>query len=58
MKESNKRITIRFDRYPGVLEKLTKSATENCRSINNEVVYCIKEQLQFECEVKDWEDKT
>ena len=58
-KKSNncKRVTIRFDRYPDVWELLVNKSIDHCRSLNDEVVYCVKEQYKFEQEVDEWEIK-
>ena len=45
-------ITVRFDRYPEILELLVNNSLDNCRSLNEEVIYCVKEQYKFEHEVK------
>ena len=55
MPKETKRLSVRFDRYASIWKKLVKSASDNCRSLNDEVVYCVKEQLKFEEEVKKWE---
>jgi len=57
--ESNKskRVTVRFDRHPEVWELLINNAHDNFRSLNDEVVYCVKEQYKFEHEVSEWEGK-
>jgi len=52
-----KRITVRFDRYPDIWEALVNEAFDNCRSLNDQVVYCVKEQFKSEHEVQEWEAK-
>jgi len=47
--------TIRFDNYPELWELLVNNAHDNCRSLNSEVMYCVKEQYKFERESKEWE---
>jgi len=54
---SIKRITVRFERYPEIWELLINNAYDNCRSLNDEIIYCVKEQYKFEYEVKEWEGK-
>ena len=57
IKNKTKRLTLRFERYPDIWEALVNNAHDNCRSLNNEVIYCMKEQYKFENDVKDWENK-
>ena len=55
IKNKSKRISVRFDRYPKIWKALFDAADDNCRRLNDEIVYCVKEQLKFECEVEKWE---
>ena len=56
-KNKTKRLSVRFERYPEIWSLLVNSAHDNCRSLNDEVIYCVKEQYKFEHEVKEWEGK-
>ncbi len=50
-----KRMTVRFDRYPDIWELLVNNAHDNCRSLNDEIVFCVRETYKFENDVKKWE---
>lgn len=50
-----KRLTVRFDRYPDIWELLVNNSLDNCRSLNDEVIFCVKEKYMFENEVAEWE---
>jgi len=56
-KNKTKRLSVRFERYPEIWQLLVNNALDNCRSLNDEVIYCVKEQYKFEHEVKEWEGK-
>jgi len=56
-KRKTKRLSVRFEQYPELWELLVNNAYDNCRSLNSEVVNCVREQYKFEQEAKEWEKK-
>ena len=55
IKNKVKRTAINFQCHSDLWELVVNNAKDNFRSINGEILFCVKEQYKFEREVKEME---